>query len=309
MEAVKKTIRPRRMMAALMAAGLLCALGVVLLGGGHVVLQGPVVRGMFSGKIFWLCATILVGGSAVLAVLGTILWQAGAAGRRQRRDSGEQGAAILEFAMVLPIALMMVLMMTQASLLWGGNLCVQYASYTAARSAIVTIPQNLSITEPANVVEGDVYTSDKIKRIHQAAAWAIMPVACSDKQAPEGDVADFQQGLKQFFAGYGLNAPGWVNDNLGRRYQYALDHTDIELSPPADSNCYARNEDIRVTVRHTFYLAVPYASYVFAHMDKDGVTLPFGTKEYGTKMESACSLTNEGETDYIDVEPFPQKRP
>ncbi len=296
-------------MAALMAAGLICALGMVLLGGGYVVLRGPVVRGMFSGKIFWMCATVLIVGAAVLAVLGTVLWQAGAAGRRQRRHNGEQGAAILEFAMVLPIALMMVLMMVQASLLWGGNLCVQYASYTAARSAIVTIPLSLSVTEPSNVVEGDVYTSAKIRRIHQAAAWTIMPVACSDKQAPEGDVGDFQQGIKQFFAGYGQNAPGWVNNELGRRYQYALDQTEVELAPPADGNGYARNEDVRVTVRHTFYLAVPYASYIFAHMDKDGVTLPFGVKEYGTKMEAACSLTNEGETDFIDIEPFPQKRP
>lgn len=311
---------PRRVLVALTAGGLVAALAVVLAGGGYLAMTsgGAWVRQAFSGRLFWTCAGILVIGSAVLGILATILWQAGAESRRQRRAAGpagggdgQNGSAILEFAMVLPIALMIVLIMTQASLLMGGSICVNYAAFAAARNAIVTVPLNLNDTEPHNVVLADINNSGKLRRIQQAAAGAIMPVACSSRLAPAGDLSLFQAGLKQFFGAYNQATPGWVNDDLGIRYKYALDYTTITLNPPADAqkNVYADNEDIRVIVDHTFYLAVPYAAYIFAHLGTDGVDLPFGNKEYGTKIRSASSLTNEGGQDWVDVEPFPRSAP
>ena len=299
---------------ALSVGGIIAALALVLAGGGFVAISsgGAWVKQAFSGRLFWTCAGILAIGSAVLGALGTVLWQAGAEARRARRAAGrgdgQSGAAILEFAMVLPIALMLVLVMTQASLLMGGSICVNYAAFAAVRTAIVTVPLDLNDSEPHNAVFPDINNSGKLMRIHQAAAKAIMPVACSNRQAPAGDLSSFQTGLNRFFSAYGTATPGWVNDDLGIRYRYALDQTTITLTPPADTtkNLYADNEDLRVIVDHAFYLAVPYAAYIFSQLGTDGVVLPFGTNEYGTRIRAASSLTNEGAQDLVDVEVFPR---
>jgi hypothetical protein len=60
-----------------------------------------------------------------------------------------------------------------------------------------------------------------------------------------------------------------------------------------------------VAVRHTFYLAVPYAARIFA-MFPGGVKLDFGDGEYGTVIPASCVLPNEGVQDYVDIEMFPR---
>ncbi len=204
---------------------------------------------------------------------------------------------MIEFALALPIVLMISLVMVQSSLLMGGNICVHYSAYCAARSAIVQIPDDGSVVEPPNVLG-----SGKGRQIYAAAVWAVMPISCGSQQIDEADADTLIDGLERFFDNYDTPTPWWVDSYIARKLQYALDHTEVEVSPPARRGYYAPDEDIRVQVRHTFYLSVPYAGKLFATFDDDGRELDFGAGEYGIVIRAACTLTNEGVVDFVAEE-------
>lgn len=242
--------------------------------------------------------------AAGLVAIGCVLWRAGQ--RNGRAVDSQGGVAMLEFAMVLPIGLILALLMVQSSLLMVGNLCVNYSAYCAARCAIVTVPLDLSDSEPHNVVAFGG-SSGKIERIRQATVWAVMPVSCSAPEIVPEDAGDLQQGLDDLFGVYGLETPSWVGRQLRHKLGYADRHTSIDLEPPANGDVYGDNEDLTVTAVHTFYLAVPYASWLFAIMDsKNAVDLGFvGADEYGLVIRATSVLTNEGVADFIEPETFP----
>ena len=88
-------------------------------------------------------AIITVAAVALLATICGILVHVGRLVRRARTAgarSGQDGVAMIEFALVLPVALILVLFMAQSALLMVGHLCVHYSAYCAARAAIVYVP-------------------------------------------------------------------------------------------------------------------------------------------------------------------------
>ena len=180
-----------------------------------------------------------------LAAIGCLLWRIGAEGRAfdmdMNRGNAQSGAAMLEFVMVLPIALMLVLLMVQSSLLMVGNLCVNYASYCAARCAAVTVPLNVSSSEGANIVASG--QSAKSERIRLAAVWAMMPVSCSSRDVSPIEAAEIIDAMENLFDAYGAESPGWISGGLENRLGYADEYTSIDLSPPADGDIYADDED------------------------------------------------------------------
>jgi hypothetical protein len=257
----------------------------------------------------------------------------------------EEGAATLEFALVLPVALMIVLIMIQSSLLMGGNLCTHYAAFCAARSAIVNVPRNFQEEGP-NIV-GDAASSSKLRRIQMAAIWAVMPVSCTQQDGPTVNASNLEDALAAVFDGQAGGVPGWIRKDIGRRLAYAQDHTTVTLEPPSGkappgggngiappawgdpgatdppsvaigrpyypsamsgSNAYAPGEDLRIHVKHDFYLSVPYAARVFSKVVGDGMQLDFGQGQFALTIYADCTLTNEGEQDFVEMEKFPKDR-
>ena len=282
--------------------------------------QRPMVyRGGASGSDGWLSsaltdrafltyALVALISCAGVVWLGGMMWRAGAAHRGRKRE-GQEGAIALEFTMVLPIGLMLALVMAQSSLLMVGNICVNYASYCAARAAIVAVPEDLDLTsgEPPNyVVLDDPQSSMKLRRIHTAAVWAVLPVSCGNLEIGEAEASELKSGLSAFLSQHDGETPGWVDNALGRKLQYARDYTVVTLLPPyKDRDYYQPNEDLKVRVTHTFYMSVPYASRLFAALSgDDGVALDIGPGEYGMKMHTRCRLVNEGIPDWIPPERF-----
>ncbi|MHC4983659.1 MAG: TadE/TadG family type IV pilus assembly protein [Planctomycetota bacterium] len=278
--------------------------------------QGWLLRGL-SSALAVVCGLAVIGCFVLLAIVGAALWRAGLAQRLRRKASAggnDRGTVMIEFALVLPIILMLVLVMIQSTLLMAGNLCVHYAAYCAARTAIVTIPDGPrqpdhklpQAPEGPNVLRYYHFSlreggSEKTNRIWRAAIWAVLPVSSSSPDIPEADARSLTDGLWNFFAGYGMDAPWWATGVIARKLRYARDYTAIYVEPPAAGDRYGDNEDITVRVEHTLYLAVPYASRLFSAF-AGGQRLDFGAGEYGTVVSASCRLTNEGVQDYVEEE-------
>ncbi len=255
--------------------------------------------------------TALIAGSVLLASL-TILYVLIAAMWRlarqpsQAAENAEAGSAAVEFALLFPIALTIVLIMVQATLLLAGNLVVHHAGYAAARAAIVWVPESVSYDEPRNVVS-DPASSEKLMRIRAAAVYKVLPVSASRSLGVGGagpTAAALQDGLRRFYELYDEPVPGWIENHLPAKYEYAWNNTDVAIYPPEDGEEYGDAEDLRVRTRHTLYLSVPYARHVFAafgaarEISADGAI--------GSDVEVTYTLTNQGVDDIIEVEQFPR---
>ncbi len=277
-------------------------------------------RGMTS-RPFVLAAALAVASAAALPLIGGAVWHAARRERQRRRASrehAESGTAMVEFAMVLPIALFIVLVMAQSTMLMTGVVCVHRSAYEAARTAIVTIPDGLRQVDLAappdpeghNMMQEFHFSvmhggSPKGQRIWRAAVVANMPVSSSSPDMPEADAGSLVAGLEGFFSAYARNTPSWVHRYLGRKLQYAQEYTAVDLRPPAAGDKYGENEDVTVRVEHTLYLSVPYVNRLFANLVDDGVELNFGAGEYGVVVRAACTLTNEGVQDFVEEEEPP----
>ncbi len=263
-----------------------------------------------ASRMFMACAAVLVICAVLFAAVARMLWQAGRPYRTAGR--GEQGVAIIEFALAIPFLLMLGLLMAQASLLMVGNVCVHYAAFCATRTAIVAIPQDYGAAEPRNLILDSQDATSKKYRVTLSATTALLPVSCGSEDViaagTGGDV--YVNGVERFLSIQDIKQPAWVDQRLSRKMAYAAGHTEVTVDPPVPRNddkngFFQENEDVHVTVRHTFYLSVPTAARIFA-LAPGGVELGFGENEYGTDITASYALPNEGVQDYVDKETFPQ---
>ena len=268
-----------------------------------------------TSRGFIIHALVVLIGAGVL--VGLLCWLAKAARTRgkQLQLDGQSGVAILEFVMVMPIALFLVLMMAQSALLLVGHMTVNYASYCAARSAIVIVPlDRTDVTgEPPNVLDMDAHHDYTAKHdaIRQAAIWAVLPISSSSRRLADGGSDVLEKGLQEIFDTYGRGqVPRWMFRLLERKLTYADEYTEVWLDEPANGSGFYGDGEVLVTyVRHTFYLSIPYAGRLYSLLDSfHGVELGFGPGEYGMEITASCGLTNEGGRDVIELERFPYNR-
>ena len=223
------------------------------------------------------------------------------AGRAVRALMADTGTATIEFCMVVPIILFLVLILVQTTLLMVGNHFVHYAAFAATRSAIVYIPSE-NVYEPANVIQPHV-DSPKYQAIRAAACLALVPVSGKLEQNSEVLPDGYVEGLHAYFASYGQDSPKWVDTLAAERLNYAVANTTVEIMETEvigddDVNFYAigSNEDypfgprdaITVRVTHRLNLSVPYVRAIFDDGDH-----PDGNGKY-TIVSAHYTLTNEG---------------
>ena len=275
--------------------GLCAVLAGIFVGGGGQT--GGLVKSLGNSQ-FRLFTLLGLGSVLGIALLSGVLVRIGAA----RRPGHQEGTAIIEFALVLPFLLMLILLMGQSSLLMGGYLSVNYASYCAARAAIVQIPRETN-SEPLNQVSDydDPEGSGKLWGIQAAAVWGVTPISPGNLTSPSDQGGVLRDGLEKFFQANNTPLPWWVNDHLGSRLSYAQKNTSISLDPPKNGNMYVEHEDITVKVRYNIFLAVPYASKLLAVLDSDHA-VDLGDGRYALSVEIPCTLTNDGVDDKITVE-------
>lgn len=270
-------------------------------------------------------------GSLALSFLGRVLWQT----RRREAASPEPrhwstiprrvlaklndegGVATIEFALVLPTAMFIFLILLQTVLMMSAQVFVHFGAYAATRAAIVVLPDGRD-GGGGEMTAGD--ESEAYQQIQRAAAMALTPISgrLSDTS---GDPSTFASDLGAMYEAYGVDTPKWVSSFAAGRMAYALRHTDVlMLETTVDSdggvNFYPVNganasvrlrpkDPVTVLVSHRLHLSVPYASALFDDGTHD---TRGGSTAYAT-VQAHCTMTLEGYDRSMPPEPEVERSP
>lgn len=269
-------------------------------------------------------------GSLVLSFLGRVLW------RTRRRDvvaqpcslaalprrvwarlNDEGGVATIEFALVLPTAMFIFLILLQTVLMMSAQVFVHYAAYAATRAAIVVLPDGREGGGGEMTADEE---SPENQQIQRAAAFAVTPI-CGRLTDTSGDPSRFAGDLGGVFEAYGQDTPKWVSTFAAGRMAYALRHTDVRLMETTVNsegavNFYPVNganpsvrlrpkDPVTVLVSHRLHLSVPYASALFS----DGKHDTLGGSTAYANVRAHCTMTLEGYDRSMPPEPEVERSP
>lgn len=217
----------------------------------------------------------------------------------------ESGASAVEFVLVLPALAVLLMMILQIALVVQAKFVVNYAAFCAARSAIVVIPDDVSISRPPESRNrlGNPDTSEKTEIINRSAALpltAISPLPGFNgatglpvltNPAPIADLiklAPFDVGPRSMMGQVMLRAP----------YAYHPDNTMVKVLDAEGNEAHTfRDHDwVTVKVSYRYYLAVPFAKRLFgtAYSDNPIWNMLFGTDYYYPIVEQ-YTLPLDGE--------------
>ncbi len=218
----------------------------------------------------------------------------------------ESGTATLEFALVLPVMLIVILLMVQSTLALAAHTVVQHAAYTTARAAVVHLPLD-NLNEPRNTVD-PAMGNGKMQSIRRAAWFALMPVSGRQSNGPIDGQA-LADALAEHFQTLGSDPPAWVNNYIPARANYAAsdENTQVYLLRLNGSRFtrvtgtyeFGPQDPVGVELVHRLNLSVPYVRAVFA----DGThTTDDGPGAYA-QMTSVAVLSNQGPDDQLPEPP------
>ncbi len=224
----------------------------------------------------------------------------------------EAGTATIEFVLVTPILLFVMLSLVQTVLLVRAQLFVHYAAFAAARAAVVHVPRDLvDSDEPANFIRPEP-DSAKRQAIHAAAAMALAPVAGADATRSPGS-GRLSRALRSYYLAHNRVPPRWV-ERSDARLADAAAHTTVSIrhvvggrsmTEPIHPTGHLFDEaaPIVVRVRHRFRLAVPYVRPIFA----DGREQRGADPRPYALLVAEGSLLNEGDATRLpEAPPLPR---
>jgi len=246
------TARETRRLWILGAAGLLATAGLLWLAVDAFGRAPQWARAAAGSPLALRCVVLIAMGMVVLGGLSAVLLRAqrGSRPRARALHADQGGAAAVEMAFVFPLALMIFLTITQAALLFNGNLVVHYAAFAAARMATVVVPMDIN-DEYRNLVYGpEQGISEKREMIRRAAVLALVPVSARLEAPPAGVGEDFLPGAEDMVEAQarrvmgmaeGKASHGWLR-RVAEQYAYADGFyqgeagtrpiTRIDLAPP-----------------------------------------------------------------------------
>jgi len=208
--------------------------------------------------------------------------------------SGQNGASAVEMVLLLPLLLALLLTILQVALIVQAKFVVNYAAYSAARSAIVVIPakvQGAGGVEERNRLNIQRNDSPKMAMIHRAAALpcvAISPVWSAGIMlatlAPlKPEVVVPMEELASLFPA--SREETRISQQLAARAHYAFNpaNTRVEIIGEGgnQSGAFGERELVRARVTFRYYLTVPFANRLF------------GTSYYGTNFLNGFGLLNQ----------------
>ncbi|WP_432799039.1 TadE/TadG family type IV pilus assembly protein [Poriferisphaera sp. WC338] len=244
--------------------------------------------------------------------------------KKEKSTDGERATITIEFVMVLPVLLFIVLLLVQVMQLMVGNLFVHYAAYNATRCAVTYLPVDAREAGGGDrnwMMLNQEFRRPKYDAIKRAAAMSLVSVSgkWTEDMATVGvDVDGFVAGLKEHYELLGRPVPVWVERMAGERLRYAAANTRIEMlemvSMDEEGRVFELVEDdfyqagvreaVTVRVVHRLNLSVPYVRGLFA----DGRFEEEGAVGAYALVQAHVSLTNEGIDPALPERPSIQRR-
>ncbi len=176
----------------------------------------------------WANRLFNIGLVLVIAVLGCLaisLWGRLLASGRHRTVRGEcracTGTVMAEFALVLPIVLLVMCMIIQLALIANASLVVRYAAFAAARSAIVSFDSDMPGLNIASVIQFPPFAEWVDKTRPQLAADLVL-ASISPRTGSSNESAENMERLLQSQGG------AWKNGNYASRFKYAHAATTVK---------------------------------------------------------------------------------
>ena len=252
------------------------------------------------------CLAVCIGCLAAISLGIRAIVRLGRPHRQSCRQS--QGTATIEFALVMPVMLFLIMLLAQTTFVMAGNLFVHYAAFAATRSAIVYIPADYGPDEAPNVLLHEP-GSVKFDAIRAAAAIALAPAA---GPMPHGNAPaeEITTALEQYYEAYGRSPPRWTETLIANRFRYAYDqirtrvtvmHTFVDdegVVVHADTDeageQFGPTEPVTVRVEHQLNLSVPIVWTLFADDTDDGAY---------TMVAAQYTMINEGVVDALPPTP------
>jgi hypothetical protein len=223
--------------------------------------------------------------------------------RRSTAESfgDESGSSAVEFVLVLPPLVALLLMILQISLVVQAKFVVNYAAFCAARSAIVIIPDDIS-SEPRNQL-ANPNASEKVVIIHHAAALPLTAVSpWPGWNVPTGSLSfsDFNDAAHLgLLLPFTVGSPPMLERVIVRApYAYDQENTNVKVltAQGAESGSFKDHDFVTVKVTYRYYLAVPFAKQLFgtAYSGHPFLGFLFGTAYYYPIVEQ-YTLPMDGE--------------
>lgn len=276
------------------------------------------VDALAGGRMPWLWAVAL-GCMVAIALLAVAAWRTGRLKRTAASLHADcRAVATVEFTLVFPILLFLILLLTQTTTLMGANFFVHYSAHAAVRSAIVQIP--LDQPDDSFNVYTHAYGRTKHDTIHRAAYLALLPIAGRlDGGAIPTDGNAIASGLSTYYGDHGRDDPAWIDRLIPQRTVYAASNTEITMllvrvepddltitfEPLSDgeTHVFAPRDPVTVGVTHRFNLAIPWIQRIYAdgeHPDREG---------FYTEMKALMVMNNEGIRDDLPPQPTLERLP
>jgi len=211
---------------------------------------------------------------------------------------GDAGTAMIEFALLFPVALLLFLVVIQTAFMYTANFYVNLAAFRAARAAIVWAEHDRVPPSPDSMYTL-ILGPEGIERIEAAAKWTCVGISGTSSADGNTGAAGAHDAAWTAFIG---RTHGWAGEKLRRRYEYAQSHTRVRVRTmprpdpglsewnAAHRDFYRHREPITVEVAHDFELSVPYAKWVLGSDTNEGS----GAYHY-VELQAACTLVNEGQ--------------
>lgn len=192
---------------------------------------------------------------------------------RETLVGGENGRSAIEFLLLLPIVLSILLLILEVALMVQAKLVVNYAAFCAVRSAIVWIPADAPGGEARNHIDRTDPDSDKMQKIWRAAAFACVSISphysssLVDRTGISDASDDQKDAVERIAAFFPSHGDGNVADSFRNRLAYGFDsaNTTIEIIAESGSHDqsagdYGDHDPVTVKVTHRFYLGIPLAN-------------------------------------------------
>ena len=188
--------------------------------------------------------------------------------------AGENGRSAIEFLLLLPIVLSILLLILEVALMVQAKFVVNYAAFCAVRSAIVWIPADAPGGEARNHIDRTDSSSDKMQKIWRAAAFACVSISphysssLVDRTGISDASDDQKDAVERIAAFFPSDGDGNVADSFKNRLAYGFDNANTTIEIVAESGGshdqnagdYGDHDPVTVRVTHRFYLGIPLAN-------------------------------------------------